>query len=104
MATIATLAVRLTGDATNLMRALDRSERRVRGFGGTLGTQFMSMGKSVNAFALKAAKAAAVGVGLLGVAIAGLGVLSVKAAMDLESSWTGVLKTTDGLVDEFGKR
>ncbi|MBA7515236.1 hypothetical protein ES705_07275 [subsurface metagenome] len=103
MATIATLAVRLTGDATNLMRALDRSERRVRGFGGTLGTQFMSMGKSVNAFALKAAKAAAVGVGLLGVAIAGLGVLSVKAAMDLESSWTGVLKTTDGLVDEFGK-
>lgn len=62
--------------------------------------------KSVGGFAKSAAGAAgkmALGIGAAAATSAlAIGGISVKAAIDFESAWTGVVKTTDGLVDEFG--
>lgn len=49
------------------------------------------------------AKVAAAAVAGAAAAFVGLGALSLKAAISVESAFTGVAKTTDGLVDQFGE-
>jgi TP901 family phage tail tape measure protein len=65
-----------------------------------------SADKSIGGFAKNAAGAAgkmALGIGAAAATTAvAIGGISLKAAIDFESAWTGVVKTTDGLVDEFG--
>lgn len=48
---------------------------------------------------LAVAAGAAAGIAALG----GLAAISLKTAISVESAFTGVAKTTDGLIDEFGK-
>lgn len=56
-----------------------------------IGGAFVTMGK-----------VAVAGIGAVVGAIAGIGVTSIKAAISVESAFAGVIKTTDGLQDEFG--
>lgn len=49
------------------------------------------------------AKVAAAAVAGAAAAFVGLGALSLKTAISVESAFTGVAKTTDGLVDQFGE-
>lgn len=64
---------------------LDKANSRIAGFGKA------------------AVKAAALGAAAVGAAAIGIGVASVKMAVSFESAFAGVIKTTDGLTDEFGK-
>ena len=72
----------------------DRSERGGSRI-GKLGGKFASLGKA-------AATAAVTGIAAVGAITTAVGVGSLKAAIDYESAFAGVVKTTDGLVDEFG--
>lgn len=77
-------------------------EAVVKGF-GTFQSQIGKMGQSVVGFGKTAAKVAIAGVAALGAAAVGVGAASLKAAVEFEDAWTGVLKTTDGLVDSTGQ-
>ena len=70
------------------IRAKDKASGVLKRIAGS----FASLGLAVGA-------AAAAGV----VALGGLLAVSLKSAISLESAFTGVAKTTDGLIDEFGK-
>ena len=64
------------------------SSGKAAGLLGKLGGALGTVGKI-------AATATVVGVGAAAAAIAGIGTLSVRAAIQFESSWAGVVKTTD---------
>jgi TP901 family phage tail tape measure protein len=49
-----------------------------------------------------AAKAAIGGIAAIGAGITAIGAASLKSAISFESAFAGVIKTTDGLTDEFG--
>lgn len=66
------------------------------------GSRIGKVGSKLAGFGKAAGAAALTGVAALGAAIVGIGVVSLKTAVEFESAWAGVVKTTDGLVDEFG--
>ena len=69
---------------------------------GVVGKGFLTMGNAVIGFSAVAGTAllgATAAVGGLAIAIGGL---SAKVAINFESAWAGVIKTTDGLTDGFG--
>jgi len=87
------------------MTQLGAMDTGIQGTGrtaGNIGSQFIGLGNSVLSFGRIAARVAATGVAALTAGIVGLGAASVKAAIDFESSFAGVLKTVNGLEDEFG--
>jgi TP901 family phage tail tape measure protein len=73
----------------------------VKNASGFFGTLDKAAGK-VGSFGATIGKAAVAGVAALGAAVIGVGAMSLKAAIDFETAFAGVIKTTDGLVDEFG--
>lgn len=79
---------------SSIQDTADRSERSGSRI-GALSSKFASLGRL-------AAKAALTGIVAVGAAVATVGVISLKTAIDFESAFAGVVKTTDGLVDEFG--
>lgn len=81
MATIATLTVKINADTSSFRKGMGMATAAL----GTVAT-------------VGVAAAAAAGAALIGVAA-----ISVKSAISMESAWTGVVKTTDGLVDAEGK-
>lgn len=62
---------------------------------GSANNSILRFGKAA---VINAAKATAA----FGMLAIGIGVVGVRAAVSFESAWAGVVKTTDGLVDEFG--
>ncbi len=58
---------------------------------------------SIAGFGKTAVKTAAIGAAAIGTAAIGIGAASVTMAVSFESAFAGVIKTTDGLVDEFGE-
>lgn len=62
-----------------------------------------SMGKALLGVGAVAAKGALVGVTALGAGIGAVSTGGIRAAISFESAWTGVVKTTDGLVDSTGE-
>lgn len=93
MPTLANLIVRLTADANEFYKELEKSEGRTQGFLNKLGGQFVDLGKGVIAVGAGAAAA-----GLAGLT-AGL-VSSTQAAMEaqqIEAQLDAVLKSTGGV-------
>ena len=87
MATLSTLAVRITGNTASLNKSIDEAEGRLKKFKDKGGKAFKAFGK--------AAKLGAAG----GVAaIAGVGVGGVKSAIDFENS----LKDVNTLINKDG--
>lgn len=69
-----------------------------RGF--TKGLNLMQAG--ITGFATAAAQAAIQGVAMLGKAMIGLATSTLESSISVESAFAGVIKTTDGLVDDMG--
>ena len=82
--------------ADNAQQALAKSAT-------SIGKNFNSLGDSVLGFGSTAGKVALGGVATLGAATGALGAISLKTAIDFESAFAGVLKTTSGLDDGFGE-
>jgi TP901 family phage tail tape measure protein len=59
--------------------------------------------RGIGGVAKTAAKAAVGGLAALSGATAAIGIASAKAAIDYESAFAGVIKTTDGVIDEMGQ-
>ena len=76
----------------------DRSKRALKS--ATKG--FQGLNKKIGGFVASAVKALAkVGVAAA-LGVGAIGVISLKTAIEVESAFAGIIKTTDGLVDEFG--
>lgn len=70
---------------------------------GGLGTKMSGLGKSIIGMGAKAALVAGAGIAALGAGLAVIATKGIGAAISIESAFTGVTKTTEGLRDEFGK-
>jgi TP901 family phage tail tape measure protein len=113
-----TLSVDIAGDASGLARALAQAQAQVRGFGRHIGsetqvvsTAFGNIRRTVTAAGTETvawmrkneqqAKTLGTTFAAMGGAVAvGLG-LSAKAAIDWESAWAGVVKTTDAAAEDL---
>ncbi|TSA39713.1 phage tail tape measure protein, partial [bacterium] len=86
MSTITAL-LKLTGDASGAMAALNKVEGGISGI-QKVAAGLTSVGKSLTTYVT--------------LPIVAMGGMALKAAIDFESAFTGVIKTTDGLVDPVG--
>ncbi len=100
MANIVPLGIRAVAEGTRKFTTdLKKMNKGIVGVGKSadgLGKKIAKAGVLVAKFGIAAGAAAVAG-------IAALGAMSIKTAISVESAFTGVAKTTDGLVDEFGK-
>jgi TP901 family phage tail tape measure protein len=92
-ATVASLAVEITGDISGLNRALTTAERGVKGFGGKLKKSFKDIGGGLTEFGTS--------LGLLTAPLIGLGALAIGASIEFESAFANVEKTVSGSEEEL---
>jgi TP901 family phage tail tape measure protein len=94
-ATVASLAVEITGDISGLNRALTTADRGVKGFGGKLKQSFKDIGGGLTEFGTS--------LGLLTAPLIGLGALAIGASIEFESAFSNVEKTVSGSEAELAK-
>ncbi len=85
MATVASLFVRVRGDASGFISSMTRAETKTKAFTGAL------------------TKLARIAGGIAVVGILAIGVASIKAAVDFESAFAGVRKTVDATEAQFAE-
>jgi len=81
---IASLFARIGADISGLTKGLATADSKLR----AAGTKMMGVGAKLTAGVTAP--------------IAGMGAVAAKSAIDVESAFAGVVKTTDGLIDEYG--
>lgn len=81
------------------LSGIDQMTGKTSGATGILG----KLGGALVSVGAMAAKAAVAGIAAATTAVVGLGVQGIRTAIEVESSFAGVIKTTDGLTDEFGE-
>lgn len=95
----------ITEGISGFLSDMRKATKAVGGFGdqsNSVSDQLEGIGGKVLGFG-KLLSGAIVGGAVAGTAaVAGLGVASLNTAISFESAFAGVIKTTDGLVDEFG--
>ncbi len=100
MANIVPLGIKAVAEGTQKfatdLKKMNTGIQRVGKSAGKLTKSIAKAGVAVAKFGIAAGAAAVAG-------IAAIGVLSIKTAISVESAFAGVAKTTDGLIDEFGK-
>ena len=84
------------------VRGVNRANTTTSSAAGKMTSAFGSIGKGLVNVGKLAATTLVAGVAAGATAIAGIGIASIKTAIDVESAFAGVIKTTDGLIDEFG--
>lgn len=94
-ATVASLAVEITGDISGLNRAFGAAEKKVKGFGGRVSKGLKDIGSGMTDFGTS--------LGVLISPLALLGGLALNASIEFETAFANVEKTVSGSEEELAK-
>ena len=87
---------------TNYVKSVNGANTKTSKAATSMSKVWSGLGKGVLSFAKLAGGALVAGVGAGITALAGITVASTRTAISFESAFAGVIKTTEGLTDDFG--
>lgn len=87
---------------TQYMNGINKMNNQTGSVASSLGGKLAGVGQAIANVGLIAGKVAIGGIAIITAAMVGLAAVSTATAISVEDAFAGVIKTTDGLSDEYG--